>query len=81
MPIVLREGGFEIKIYFNDHPPPHVHAFKGGGEIKINLDPTVVVQVWNMTKQGAQKAKRVVNEHQKYLLEAWEKIHGRQDVR
>jgi hypothetical protein len=31
MPTVLRREGYEIVIYFNDHPPPHVHAFKGGG--------------------------------------------------
>jgi hypothetical protein len=51
MPTVLRREGYEIVIYFNDHVPPHVHAFKGAGEVKIDLDPVVVSQVWKMKKR------------------------------
>jgi hypothetical protein len=76
MPTVLRESGVEVVIYLNDHLPAHVHAFAGGGEAKINLDPVEVVQVWKMSKATARKAKRVVVEHQDYLLEKWEEING-----
>jgi hypothetical protein len=76
MPTVLRQAGYEIAIYFNDHPPAHVHAFKAGGEAKVNLDPVAVAQVWKMKKATVRKAKRVVAEHQSYLLERWEEIHG-----
>ena len=76
MPTVLRESGVEVVIYFNDHQPPHVHAFEGSGEAKINLDPVEVVQVWKMSKATARKAKRVVAEHQSYLLGKWEEING-----
>ncbi|MEK6285320.1 MAG: DUF4160 domain-containing protein [Acidobacteriota bacterium] len=61
----------------NDHEPAHVHAFKGDGEAKINLDPVEVKQVWNMKRQVARKAKRIVSENQEYLLQKWEEIHGR----
>ena len=37
MPTVLRERGFDIMIYLNDHPPPHVHVFRAEGEVVINL--------------------------------------------
>lgn len=76
MPTVLRQEEYEVVIYINDHPPPHVHAFKGGGEAKINLDPVEVVQAWKMNKATARKAKRVVAENQAYLLERWEEING-----
>jgi hypothetical protein len=76
MPTVLRKDGFEVQIYFNDHPPAHVHVFKGGGEAKINLDPVTVVQVWNLNRQEARKAKRLVTENRQSLLKHWEKING-----
>jgi hypothetical protein len=76
MPTVLRQEGCEIVIYLNDHLPPHVHAFIGGGEAKINLDPVEVAQAWKMNKATVRKAKRVVVENQLYLLERWEEING-----
>ena len=37
MPTVLREAGFEVRIYTLDHPPPHVHVWKSGAVVKIDL--------------------------------------------
>ena len=37
MPTVLREAGFEVRIYTFDHPPPHVHVKRRGEEVRINL--------------------------------------------
>jgi hypothetical protein len=37
MPTVLREAGFEVRIYTLDHPPPHVHVWKAGAVLKIDL--------------------------------------------
>ena len=65
-------------IRLNDHEPAHVHAFEGDGEVKINLDPVEVKQVWNMKRQVARKAKRIVSENQAFLLQRCpEEIHGR----
>lgn len=36
MPTIHSEDGFRFVIYFNDHAPAHVHAFKSG-ETVINL--------------------------------------------
>ena len=60
----------------NDHEPAHVHVFEGDGEAKIDLDPVEVKQVWNMKRQVARKAKRIVTENQEYLLQRWDEIHG-----
>ena len=77
MPTVLKQEGFQIVIRSNDHEPAHVHAFEGDGEAKINLDPVEVIQVWDMKRQVARKAKRIVTENQQNLLLRWEAIHGR----
>jgi hypothetical protein len=37
LPTVLRERGFEVRIYTLDHPPPHVHVAKAGAIVKIDL--------------------------------------------
>ena len=60
----------------NDHEPAHVYAFEGGGEAKINLDPVEIKQVWNMKRQVARKATRIVSDSQEYLLQRWDEIHG-----
>ena len=38
MPEVLRVDGYIVKIWFNDHPPQHVHVFKDNGECVIELN-------------------------------------------
>ena len=38
MPEILRVDGYIVKIWFNDHPPQHVHVFKGDGECVIELN-------------------------------------------
>ena len=37
MPTVLREDGFEVRIYTLDHHPPHVHVAKAGAIVRIDL--------------------------------------------
>ncbi|NER22733.1 MAG: DUF4160 domain-containing protein [Symploca sp. SIO1B1] len=80
MPTVLRKDGFAVRIYFNDHRPPHVHVFKGGGQVKISLgsetESTELVQVEGMSDKDAAKALEIVSEHQLELVQRWEEIHG-----
>jgi len=73
---MLRQNGFEVVIYPNDHTPMHVHVFKSDSEVKINLSPVTVVESWNMKKSDARKAKRIAVEHQNFLIEKWREIHG-----
>jgi hypothetical protein len=45
VPTLIREGGFEVRIYTLDHPPPHVHVAKAGAIAKIELATCCVVEV------------------------------------
>ena len=80
MPTVLRERGFAVRIYLNDHIPAHVHVFKGNGQAKINLgnpnEPPALVQIWQMSNRDAVKALEIVKLHQTELRQRWEQIHG-----
>src|SRR5216684_27984 len=45
MPTVLREEGFEVRIYTLDHPPPHVHVAKAGAIVRIDLATRTVTEI------------------------------------
>ena len=37
MPEISRFFGIVIKMYFNDHQPPHFHAEYSGAKVEINI--------------------------------------------
>lgn len=79
MVTVLRQGGFRIAIYLEDHEPAHVHVY-GDGEVKISLlsqsgSPQVVDQT-KMRLGDVRKALRIVTEQQEMLLMKWNEYHG-----
>ena len=79
MVTVLRQGGFRIAIYLEDHEPAHVHVY-GDGEVKINLlsqsgRPQVVAHI-KMRLGDVRKALRIVTEQQQMLLIKWNEYHG-----
>jgi len=77
MPTVHRAHGFEFRMYHNDHPPPHVHAYGHGGEAKIELGGPAgarVVFARGLTKAGLRRAKDEVTAHREALMAAWERV-------
>ena len=44
MPEVSRFFGIVIRIYFDDHNPPHFHAIYAGNEARIGIDPIVALE-------------------------------------
>ena len=75
MPTVLRERGFRIVIYPDDHDPAHVHVYSGGDCAVINLLDFEVRDL-DMSQATLRKARVVVINHRAYLLERWENVHG-----
>jgi hypothetical protein len=80
MPTLLRQDGFDIRMYFDDHDPPHIHAFRAGGQAKVALGSSEVAPslmlVQGMSAKDAKKAIAIVTEYQMQLLEKWEEYHG-----
>lgn len=79
MPTVLRQEGFEVRIYFDDHEPPHVHVIKAGEEIVVNLgDETTkpwIRENKGMRQKDMRGALRIVAEYQPHLIAEWRRIH------
>jgi hypothetical protein len=80
MPTVLRQDGFDIMIYTNDHPPAHVHVWKAGHVVLIDLGngstAPSIRENKRMPASDVRKVLNIVGEHQKYLIEKWDDIHG-----
>ena len=75
MPEVSRFFGIVIRMYFDEHMPPHFHAIYAGDEIEVGIDPIAV-------RQGGlpQRALSMVIEwaalHQRELLADWERLRS-----
>jgi hypothetical protein len=42
MPEISRFHGVAIRMYYNDHSPPHFHAEYGGFEISVEIESGIV---------------------------------------
>jgi hypothetical protein len=74
-PTVLRVNGVNMMIYTADHKPPHIHAFIGDHEAKIEIN-SLKVENKTMNKNEIKRAVEAVRENQKQLKKEWKKIHG-----
>jgi hypothetical protein len=73
MPTVLREDGFEVVINTHDHEPPHVHVYKGGELVIIDLADGALHSIY-MKARNLRQARAIVEEHREFLLAEWERI-------
>ena len=78
MPTVWNERGFIFMVHSNDHEPVHVHAYKAGGVVLIDVRDLSVRKVINMKKADVKLAKQIVADNSELFLQKWEEIHGNQ---
>ena len=70
MPVISRFYGITIRMFYNDHAPPHFHAVHGEHELTVRIDPVVVLagsapkHVQSMVVQWAEL-------HKSELLDNW----------
>ncbi len=74
MPTVLRQDGFAVKIYTHDHEPMHVHVFKSGHEVVIDLMTIEVREYRGMKTKEVHKAQDIVASYQDFLIREWRRI-------
>jgi len=67
-------------IYTQDHVPAHVHVWRAGGEIIINIATLDITRIEGMSRRDAAKAVEMVEANQACLLERWHQIHGKRKV-
>ncbi len=78
MPTLIREAGFEIRIYTLDHPPPHVHVARAGAIVKVELATSHTIEiVGSISDRDVRRGERLVAQHAEFLTSEWEKLHAR----
>ena len=74
---MLPAFGFEVRIYALDHPPPHVHVWKAGAVVKINLRTHEVIEIVGaISDRDVKRAEHLVARHAARLMSEWTRIHG-----
>ncbi len=75
MPEISRFYGIVIKMYYNDHPPPHFHAEYAEHELVVGIAP---IQV--LAGDAPARVRSMVAEwaalHQQALNENWERCRA-----
>jgi hypothetical protein len=77
MPEISRFFGIIIRMYFDDHHPPHFHAFYGGQEMQVGIDPITVLH-GGLPRRAMSMVFEWAALHQQELLANWEFLHSNQ---
>lgn len=67
--------GYNVRMYPDDHDPPHVHVWKGGRQVKIDLETMEVISTSH--KFHSREIRQIVDllqEHKSLLLSVWERL-------
>lgn len=77
MPTVLRVGPYRFFFYSGDgNEPPHIHVEHDASVAKFWLDPVRLARSRGYRRAELSDINRLVNEHAKELLEAWNEYFG-----
>ena len=80
MPEICRFFGIVIKMFFDDHNPPHFHAEYGGSEAVIDIR-TLSIIGGKLPPRAAGLVIEWASQHQKELLEDWKRAHSEKPLR
>jgi hypothetical protein len=77
MPEISRFFGVIIRMYYDDHEPPHFHAIYGSDEAQIGIDPIKLLQ-GNLPHRALSMVLEWAALHQGELKENWKRLHASQ---
>jgi len=72
MPEISRFYGIIVKMYFNDHNPPHFHVEYQDFKAKIEINTGILEG--KMPKTAINLTLQWLSEHRQELLDNWERI-------
>ena len=79
MPELSRFHGIAIKMFWNDHDPPHFHAFYGGEQALIDID-TLSVFAGRLSPRAIGLVIEWATLHRQELLDAWQHARAHQPL-
>lgn len=75
VPEISRFFGIVVRMFFEDHPPPHFHASYGGRGAWIGLQPLEVLAS-DLPARGLSMVLEWAALHQRELWQNWERLHS-----
>lgn len=75
MPEISRFYGIVIRMYFNDHLPPHFHAEYGEYELLVNINTLAVIS-GKLPSRALGLVAEWASLHQDKLFTLWEKARN-----
>ena len=77
MPTVFNEDGYRGMVFPNDHDPIHVHVYKNGASVKIEVENLEVMNVEGRLPKPKEvkKAIKLTAKHQGKIKEKWQELH------
>jgi hypothetical protein len=72
MPTVFYIGPYAFRFYSADYgEPPHIHVHRESNSVKFWLQPVHLAKNWGFASHELRKIRRLVEDRQEELLEAW----------
>jgi hypothetical protein len=79
MPEISRFYGIVVKMYYNDHVPPHFHAEYGNDEMLVAIN-TLAVIAGRLSPRATGLVLEWAAAHQAELLQAWDQARKMQPL-
>ncbi len=77
MPEISRFFGITIRMYFDDHNPPHFHAIYAGNEARFGIQP-IVLLAGTLPKRACSMVLEWAALHQQELMQNWQRLRSDQ---
>jgi hypothetical protein len=80
MPTISKFYGILIRMFFNDHAPPHFHAEYGEFKATVNIQELAVME-GNLPRRAQQLILDWAELHQQELLDDWNLCQAKEQPR
>lgn len=79
MPEVSRFFGIVIRMYYDEHLPPHFHALYGEYEVQVGIDPIKILE-GKLPRRAVSMVIEWAALHQHELMNNWEGLRKEQSI-
>ena len=79
MPEVSRFFGIVIRMYYDEHLPPHFHALYGEYELQVGIDPIKILE-GKLPRRAVSMVIEWAALHQRELMNNWEGLRIDQSI-
>ena len=77
MPTISIFYGIYVRMYFNDHPPPHFHARYGKHHVKIDIE-TGAILAGSLPRRALAHVQEWRDLHRTELMACWQRALAQQ---